>query len=254
MSTQSQNYFPFPPDFNTWISLMMKNFSANINCHSIGTIQKYNRTTKIASISINYLRVIKNSNPNLPNPAPDGQLSNVNLAYPLLVNCPVMMYKGGGCYIDMPIQQGDTCLVLFNDRETSTWLNAGGVNPPQNERTHDLSDAIAIVGILSLISPIINPNPPVPTEGIILAAGMISMRNSMDNLCNAIEGLCNSLLSWTDTHGDIPNNNTALNIKQNLQAVKVAQQMFDTLFQDVIRTMNNNSAGTKNAGTSLMGG
>ena len=67
--------------------------------------------------------------------------------YPLLLDCPVVVLQGGGAYIDLPIAEGDYCLVLFNDRNIDTWWDTGNVVVPRNRRKHSLSDGIALVGI-----------------------------------------------------------------------------------------------------------
>lgn len=158
MAQDSQNFIPVPPDLNAWIRLMFQAFSSSFNCVSLATVNSFDATKQTANLTINYIRVFKNANPNLPNPAPDGQTSNVLLPYPVLIQCPVFILQGGGAYLTMPIQVGDTGLVLFNDREITTWLTTGQIVPPQNQRTHDLSDGIYFGGIRNLLNVIANYN------------------------------------------------------------------------------------------------
>ena len=158
MAQDSQNYSPLPPDFTAWIRLILQNFSNSLNCHTIGTIESFNPLTQTATIAINYVRVFYNTNPNLPNEATAGQITNTYTNYPLLINCPVVVMQGGGAYLTFPIVKGDTCLVLFSDREISTWVSTGQITYPQNQRTHDLSDAIALVGIRNILNAIPNYN------------------------------------------------------------------------------------------------
>lgn len=158
MSADSQNFIPVAPDLNAWIRLMFQAFSANFNCISLATVNSFDPTKQTVNLTINYVRVFKNANPNLPNPAPDGQTSSVFLPYPVLIQCPVFILQGGGAYITFPIAKGDTGLVLFNDREISTWLQTGQVVAPQNQRTHDLSDGIYFGGIRNLLNVIANYN------------------------------------------------------------------------------------------------
>lgn len=158
MAQDSQNFIPVPPDLNAWIRLMFQAFSSSFNCVSLATVNSFNPANQTANLTINYIRVFKNANPNLPNAAPDGQTSNVLLPYPVLVQCPVFVLQGGGAYLTMPIKAGDTGLVLFNDRELTTWLTTGQVVSPQNQRTHDLSDGIYFGGIRNLLNVIANYN------------------------------------------------------------------------------------------------
>lgn len=152
--SSSQSFTPVTPDLNAWMKLMLQNFSANINCISIGTIDSFDGDKQTATVAINYVRIFRNANPNLPNPAPNDQASDVYLPYPLLVNCPVVMLNGGGASITFPIAKGDTGVVFFNDRELDTWMTTNTTTYPHNSRTHDLSDGIILVGIRSLTNPI----------------------------------------------------------------------------------------------------
>ena len=158
MAQDSQNFIPVPPDLNAWIRLMFQAFSASFNCVSLATVNTFDAATQTVNLTINYVRVFKNANPNLPQPAAGGQTSDVLLPYPVLIQCPVFIIQGGGAYLTMPIKPGDTGLVLFNDREITTWLKTGQVVPPQNQRTHDLSDGIYFGGIRNLLNVIANYN------------------------------------------------------------------------------------------------
>lgn len=58
------------------------------------------------------------------------------------------------CYCNpfetFPLTEGMECVLLFNDREIESWFINGGENIEAYPRMHDLTDAIAIVGIRSL--------------------------------------------------------------------------------------------------------
>lgn len=58
------------------------------------------------------------------------------------------------CYCNpfetFPLTKGMECILLFSDREIESWFINGSNNPQAYPRMHDLTDAIAIVGIRSL--------------------------------------------------------------------------------------------------------
>ncbi|TDE17722.1 Gp138 family membrane-puncturing spike protein [Dyadobacter psychrotolerans] len=109
----------------------------DINCVQIGIVEQFNAESQTATIQLALKHIISI--------APDG--TQTLKERPLLVQCPVMVLSGGAGHIGMPVSKGDTCIVLFNDREIDNWFTAGGVQAPSSDRTHDLSDGIAIVGI-----------------------------------------------------------------------------------------------------------
>lgn len=92
----------------------------------------------------------------------DSSVSVVNL--PLLLDCPVVFPRGGGCSLTFPIKRGDECLVVFADRAIDFWWQNGGVQPPAETRMHDLSDGFVLVG------PYSQPNviPSVSTDAVEL--------------------------------------------------------------------------------------
>lgn len=76
-----------------------------------------------------------------------GNMSMVNL--PLLLDVPIVMPRSGGFALTMPVSVGDECLVIFSDMCIDAWWSYGGVHVQAEKRRHDLSDAIAIIGIWS---------------------------------------------------------------------------------------------------------
>jgi hypothetical protein len=71
------------------------------------------------------------------------------VALPLLIDCPVVFPRGGGCTLTFPIAKGDECLVVFSSRCIDAWWTAGGVQAQAELRMHDLSDGFCLPGPFS---------------------------------------------------------------------------------------------------------
>ena len=125
------------PDLCAILDSLKHDINTEMRCISIGTIQSFDSTNQTATIALNYKRWISATS----------TTKSKTEDYPLLVKCPVFILNGGGAYITFPIAKGDSCLVLFCDREIDTWFTKGGTNAPQSARVHDLNDGIALVGI-----------------------------------------------------------------------------------------------------------
>jgi len=67
---------------------------------------------------------------------------------PILNNVPVIFPRAGGASLTFPVLPGDTCLLLFVERSTDLWKSVGGVVAPSDPRKFDLSDAVAIMGLM----------------------------------------------------------------------------------------------------------
>lgn len=79
--------------------------------------------------------------------APDGSTQWV--ALPLLLDCPMVPMRGGGCTLTFPIAKDDECLVIFASRCIDAWWSSGGIQVQSEFRMHDLSDGFAIAGPFS---------------------------------------------------------------------------------------------------------
>jgi len=67
---------------------------------------------------------------------------------PVLPDVPVVWPRSGGAQMTMPVNKGDTVLLVFSDRSIDRWLAQGGEVAPDDPRQHDVSDAVAIPGLV----------------------------------------------------------------------------------------------------------
>lgn len=118
------------PTLASLLELLQKNIMANLNCHQVGEIVSFNAGNQTAEISVKMTYVVNDE----------------ILEYPLLIDCPCVVLGGGKGRVTFPITAGDSCLVLFNDRDIDNWFSSGQKMPPRTDRKHSFSDAIAIVG------------------------------------------------------------------------------------------------------------
>lgn len=119
------------PTLASVLQLHKEDVMYSINCHQIGEIVSFNPSTQTAEVQIKMLRMM------------NGELKQ----YPVLIDCPCVVLSGGKGRLTMPISAGDSCLVLFNDRDIDNWYSGGQSVAPRTERKHNFADAIALVGI-----------------------------------------------------------------------------------------------------------
>jgi hypothetical protein len=67
---------------------------------------------------------------------------------PIIENVPVLMTRGGGFFINLPIKKGDLVLLIFAERSIDSYIQTDGKNSidPEDSRAFDLSDCLAIPG------------------------------------------------------------------------------------------------------------
>ena len=133
------------PTQTTILDELKKSIFTNLNCVNIGTIVSFDSSDQTASIQLS-IKSIESINP-------DG--TRILKDRPLLEKCPCVVLSGGDSYLTFPIKPGDSCIVLFNDRQIDNWFSSGDGSAPDTVlRKHDLSDGLAIVGIRNLLSKI----------------------------------------------------------------------------------------------------
>ena len=113
------------------LELEKKGTKRQINCHQVGEIVSFNPDNQTAEVQIKMSFLL------------NGEIKE----YPLLLDCPCIILAGGDGALTLPIQAGDSCLVLFNDCDMDNWFASGQTMPPRTDRLHDFSDAIALVGL-----------------------------------------------------------------------------------------------------------
>lgn len=128
--TKALKYGP-NPTLATLLELQKKGTMRQINCHQVGEIVSFDPSTQTAEVQIKMSFLL------------NGEIKE----YPILLDCPCIILAGGDGALTMPITAGDSCLVLFNDRDMDNWYSGGQTMPPRTDRLHDFSDAIALVGL-----------------------------------------------------------------------------------------------------------
>lgn len=140
MSTLAPQAPVVEPDLLTLMELKIQDTLRSLNCHQVGTIQSFNAAKQTATVSLNIKLTVAGS----------------VKEYPLLVDVPVFVLGGGDRVVTIPIRKGDTCLILFNDRDMDNWFATGAPAIPSSGRLHDLSDGLALVGFRSAANPVAN--------------------------------------------------------------------------------------------------
>jgi hypothetical protein len=134
------------PKLSDLLDLHKKDIFLSFNCHAIATIQSFDATKQTCTATINYKRTYSQK-------APDGSYRPVLVDYPLLLDVPVVVMSGGPARITFPVTKGDTCLILFNDRDIDNWFQSGQIGPVASGRLHSIADGIALVGIRPASNP-----------------------------------------------------------------------------------------------------
>lgn len=66
---------------------------------------------------------------------------------PVISAVPVVFQRGGGFYLSMPVKKGDFCLLVFNSFPIDNYkAGTGNDASPEDFSTHELTDAVAVMG------------------------------------------------------------------------------------------------------------
>ena len=125
--------------FAQFAEAIMRNIATTLNCVKIGEIVSFDKMDQTATV-----RILHRMDPNYNTDLKE------TIEYPPLGKVPVVIMQGGGTHITYPIKAGDQCLIVFCDYMIDNWWVSGDVGASDFPRKHDLSDAIAIVGLNAL--------------------------------------------------------------------------------------------------------
>lgn len=120
----------------TKFHLMKDQIANSIRVAMPGIIEQFNPSTQTATVKpcIND-RIINK----------DGKTEWIEL--PLIMDVPVQISQCKEFAITLPIQPGDFCILIIQDKCIDSFIQSGTDSIQAEIRHHDLSDAIAIVGL-----------------------------------------------------------------------------------------------------------
>lgn len=202
-------------DFRQSFTSLGRDLAAGLWVARDASIVSFNAELQQADVALNSLVVIGYLN------LGNGQTKAVTRTYPVFPAVPVMFPGGGGAAMTFPIAPGDTCLLIFIDRDFSDWYTSGQTGlPPRTSRIHNPSDAVCIVGLRSVRNPLSTVSetdaqfygPDGPNKGLISVAAKVGIGNDTGQLVTALDALATALVNWVDTHGDTPSAGTISNI------------------------------------------
>jgi hypothetical protein len=107
---------------------------ANVHTAMPAIITHYDSATKKATVKPSIKKVFAN---------------NTVQSMPTISNVPVVMPRTTTAGLNIPVNVGDSVLLVFSERSLERWLSNGGEVEPGFDRKFDLTDAIAIVGLYS---------------------------------------------------------------------------------------------------------
>lgn len=141
-----QNSAPTEPSLNDLLNLLKKEIFLDLNCHHLATVQSFDPDAQTITATINYSKTVFTLNQ-------DTQLYvATQVSYPQLVDVPVIAIS----YLTHPIEPGDQCLILFNDRSIDNWFQSSTVGPVPVARYHSFADGLALVGLNNIPNAIAN--------------------------------------------------------------------------------------------------
>lgn len=137
------NQVPQSPTLTDLLNLFKKEIMLELNSHHIGIVQAFDPVLQTVQATVKYTRTSFVFNDATEQDEP------VQTDYPLSLECPAIILRGGPTSLTFPILPGDECLLIFNDRDMDNWFASGQYGPVATSRLHSFADAFALVGIRS---------------------------------------------------------------------------------------------------------
>lgn len=180
------NNSPLTPSFGQFMTDFGDDLRMNTFNAIPGKIDVYDPKTGSASIDVMMSR----------KDAQTGQIKQ----WAGLLDVPVMQLSGAAGGVNIPIAQGDDCLVIFADRDIDNWYATGAAQVPASPRIHSLADGFAIVGVRPLTKPPIRPD--YLATGIYRDATQISIKGNkvaVKNGTTDLKAILDAIISHIDS-------------------------------------------------------
>lgn len=116
-------------DLSVAFDLLKRNIFLNLNVCLPAIVKKYSSSNNTVTLQPAIQVVLTN---------------NTFLDMPQIFNVPVLELGGKGLSVKIPLQEGDTGIVIFCDRDISLFKQEKKNTQPNTLRKHDLSDGIFI--------------------------------------------------------------------------------------------------------------
>lgn len=194
------------PTFNDLMIMAQNNIMARTNCHNVGRIIEFDKTTQTCTVQIMQLK----------------QFFDKTFAAAPITDVPLIVYGMGDGFITLPNPVGTICLLFFMDRNIDSFLETGELYEPDNTRLHDFSDCIAITTFSTLNNPIENYDDTAITIAYKKIVSDVIYNSVIKNFGNSIQ-----LKVSTDS------NTTQINISDKVNIENTSQNLA-SLIQELI--------------------
>ncbi len=194
------------PTFNDLMIMAQNNIMARTNCHNVGRIIEFDKTTQTCTVQIMQLK----------------QFFDKTFAAAPITDVPLIIYGMGDGFITLPNPVGTICLLFFMDRNIDSFLETGELYEPDNTRLHDFSDCIAITTFSTLNNPIENYDDTAITIAYKKIVSDVIYNSVIKNFGNSIQ-----LKVSTDS------NTTQINISDKVNIENTSQNLA-SLIQELI--------------------
>lgn len=226
----SMNQIKVEPNLNDLLAIVKKDILLSTYCHHVGTVKDFNPTEQTVTVELAYQQTYYK--PNIDTGGFDATL----VKYPILLDCPVVFLGGASAAFTFPVNTGDDCLLLFNDRDIDRWYDGQANMAPATLRLHSVSDGFALVGIRNKISKLANfDNTRVTMRygdvRVAISSSKVQIKNGGENLKDIMVKLNDTLkdvltaiqaitVTTAGTPSGFPNNSASFTtLSSDIQAI-----------------------------------
>lgn len=119
------------PTFEEIIKRAFEGMAREMRVSMPAKVLKYDKDKRLADVQPVFKRKYR-----------DGKVEDS----PVIYNVPVAHNQAGNSFVHMPLKEGHSVMLVFQDRSLEKWISSGGVHDPEDTRAHHISDAIAYPG------------------------------------------------------------------------------------------------------------
>ena len=194
------------PELQEVLRVAVEYYTRDINVALPGRIDNWDPVKQLADVKPLVQRLVADA---------DGEETAEIL--PVIPGVPVVFPRAGGFYASLPVKKGDFCLLVFCNFPIDVFKSGNGDDASPNDfSTHELTDAVALMGFSPVAQAIKDVDPDnmvmgkekgvqvhIASDKIELgqkeAAEQLSVDSKVQNELNRLQGNVDALRSTVDT-------------------------------------------------------
>lgn len=240
MNNQQRTLININEDLGASLDDLRRDIFLNLKCHDVAKIVSVNLQKQTLQCEINYKRTMMRENDSKASTGSRERFQFVprEEKYPVLIDVPFIVMRGGSSFLNIPIKVGQDVLLLYNDRAIDDWFVSGKQSSLSSPRLHSMADAMALVGVSSMKDLIQGYDADriglVDGDSKIMVGQKLELKNAYASLGPSLDNLLQALSVMLQTMSTATPANVSATVGASAATAKVTVDQIKTQLEQLL--------------------